>query len=50
MAGEILPVGKSSASAKAGTTFSEETEKVISLWSEEVLFNSRQKDYFEKGC
>ena len=36
--------------SKARTTFSEEeTENLISLWSEEeVLFNSRHKDYFKK--
>ena len=41
--------GKSS-STKAKTTFSEEeTEKLISLWSEEeVLFNCRNKDYFKR--
>ena len=39
-----------SLSRKAKTTFSEEeTEKLISLWSEEevhVLFNCRHKEYF----
>ena len=51
MADEV--VGKSRSNTKARTTFSEdETENLISLWSEEdqVLFNSRHKDYFKKGC
>ena len=45
-----MSVGKSPASAKARTTFSEEeTGKLISLWSEEeVLFNSRHNDYFKR--
>ena len=48
MADEV--VGKSRSNTKARTTFSEEeTENLISLWSEEeVLFNSRHKDYFKK--
>jgi len=50
MAGKIVSVGKSPASAKARTTFSEEeTEKIISLWSEEeVLFSSCHNDYFKR--
>ena len=46
----VVMVGKCPASTKAKTTFSEEeTERVISLWSEEeVLFKSRHKDYFRK--
>ena len=52
MAGEIVPAGKSPVRAKAKTTFSEEeTKKIISLWSgEEVLFNSRHKDYVERNA
>ena len=52
MAGEIVPVGKSPASAKGRTTIcEEETEKIISLWSEEeVRFNSRHKDYFKRDA
>ena len=52
MAGEIVSVGKSPASTKARTTLSEEeTEKIISLWTEEeVLFNSRHKDYFKRDA
>ena len=48
MADEV--VGKSRSNTKARTTFSEEeAENLISLWSEEeVLFNSRHKDYFKK--
>ena len=48
MADEV--VGKSQSNTKVRTTFSEEeTENLISLWSEEeVLFNSRHKDYFKK--
>ena len=46
----VVVVGKSRSITKARTTFSEEeTENLISLWSEEeVLFNSRHKDYFKK--
>ena len=48
----VVMVGKSTFSTKAKTTFSEEeTEIIISLWSEEeVLFNSRHEDYFKKLC
>ena len=50
----VVMVGKSTrtASTKAKATFSEEeTERIISLWSEkEVLLNSRHKDYFKKRC
>ena len=48
MADEV--VGKSRSNTKVRTTFSEEeTENLISLWSEvEVLFNSRHRDYFKK--
>ena len=46
---QATSTGKSP-STKAKTTFSEEeTEKLISLWSqEEVLFNCRHKDYFNR--
>ena len=52
MADKVLIVGKSALSKKANTTFSEEeTEELISLWSEEeVLFNSCNKDYFKKNA
>ena len=53
MADEIVVQATSSGKSpctKAKTTFSEEeTEKLISLWSEEeVLFNCRHKDYFKR--
>ena len=51
MADEVVGKSRSNGSiTKARTTFSEEeTENLISLWSEEeVLFNSRHKDYFKK--
>ena len=53
MADEVVVQATSSGkspSTKAKTTFSEEeTEKLISLWSEEeVLFNCRHKDYFKR--
>lgn len=53
MADEVVVQATSSvksSSTKAKTTFSEEeTEKLISLWSEEeVLFNCRHKDYFKR--
>ena len=45
----VVTIGKSTASTKAKTTFSpEELERIISLWNEEeILFNSRHKDYFK---
>ena len=51
MADEVVCKSRSDGSiTKARTTFSEEeTENLISLWSEEeVLFNSRHKGYFKK--
>ena len=53
MADEVVVQATSSGkspSTKAKITFSEkETEKLISLWSEEeVLFNCRHKDYFKR--
>ena len=53
MADEVVVQATSSGkspSTKAKTTFSEEeTEKLISLWSEEeVQFNCRHKDYFKR--
>ena len=45
----VVMVGKLTAGTKPKTTFSEEeTEKIISLWSEEeVLLNCLHKDYFK---
>ena len=47
----VVVVGKSTASIKAKTSFSEEeTKGIASLWNEEeVLFNGRHKDYFKNG-
>ena len=53
MADEVVTVATSSGkspSTKGKTTFlEEETEKLISLWSEEeVQFNCRHKEYYKK--
>ena len=51
MADEVVGKSRSNGSiTKARTTFpEEETENLISVWSEEeILFNSRHKDYFKK--
>ena len=49
---EEVASGKSKTASKAKNTFSdEETENMISLWSEEeVLFNSRHRDYFKNDA
>ena len=41
----VITIGKSTASTKAKSTFSqEETERIISLWNEEeILFNTISK-------